>query len=259
MKKQKTKGLEETQSALETYSLVVELRQYTLHPGHRDVLIELFDREFIESQEAVGMKVIGQFRDLEDPNRFVWLRGFRNMPTRGQALAAFYGGPVWRAHRELANSTMIDSSNALLLRPAHSASGFSLANSDLPPNGTSAVHKRLVVANIYYFDAPVGADFLVFFERSLKPELTDSGASILAYFVTESCENNFAALPIREGENVFVWFSSFTDEEAYDRHVAALAHSKRWQGEIANELANCLKGTPEVRKLSPTSRSQLRG
>src|SRR5437016_8439463 len=41
---------------------IVELRQYTLHPGQRDVLIDLFDREFVESQEALGMKVIGQFR-----------------------------------------------------------------------------------------------------------------------------------------------------------------------------------------------------
>ena len=36
---------------------VVELRQYTLHPGQRDVLIDLFDREFVESQEALGMKI----------------------------------------------------------------------------------------------------------------------------------------------------------------------------------------------------------
>jgi hypothetical protein len=35
---------------------LVELRQYTLHPGKRDVLIDLFDREFVESQEALGMK-----------------------------------------------------------------------------------------------------------------------------------------------------------------------------------------------------------
>src|SRR5207248_9892330 len=39
---------------------IVELRQYTLHPGKRDVLIDLFEREFIETQEAVGSKVIGQ-------------------------------------------------------------------------------------------------------------------------------------------------------------------------------------------------------
>lgn len=58
---------------------VVELRQYTLHPGGRDVLIDLFEREFVETQEAVGMRVIGQFRDEADPNRFVWLRGFPDL------------------------------------------------------------------------------------------------------------------------------------------------------------------------------------
>ena len=55
---------------------VVELRQYTLHPRRRDALVELFDREFVESQEMEGMSVMGQFRDLDDADRFVWLRGF---------------------------------------------------------------------------------------------------------------------------------------------------------------------------------------
>src|SRR6266849_8903181 len=72
---------------------IVERRQYTLHPGKRDVLIELFDREFVESQEALGMKVIGQFRALDDPDRFIWLRGFTDMPSRARALEAFYDGP----------------------------------------------------------------------------------------------------------------------------------------------------------------------
>ena len=78
---------------------VVELRQYTLRPGQRDVLIDLFDREFVESQEAEGMAIVGQFRDLDDPDRFVWIRGFGDMPSRARALAAFYGGPAWKAHR----------------------------------------------------------------------------------------------------------------------------------------------------------------
>jgi hypothetical protein len=96
-----------------------------LHPRKRDVLIDLFDREFVESQEALGMKVIGQFRDLDNPNRFVWLRGFRDMPSRAQSLKDFYGGPVWKAHREAANATMIDSDNVLLLHPATPTSAFS--------------------------------------------------------------------------------------------------------------------------------------
>ena len=33
---------------------IAELRQYKLVPGKRDVLIELFEREFVETQEAVG-------------------------------------------------------------------------------------------------------------------------------------------------------------------------------------------------------------
>jgi hypothetical protein len=66
-----------------------------------------------------------------------------------------------------------------------------------------------VVGTIYYLDAPTGDDFVDFFERTLKPALIDTGVSILAYLVTESSVNNFPALPVREGENVLVWFSCF--------------------------------------------------
>ena len=96
---------------------VVELRQYTLHPGQRDVLIKLFDREFVESQEAEGMAIVGQFRDLDDPDRFVWLRGFPSMPARAQSLSDFYGGPDWKAHSAEANATMIDSDNVPCCAP----------------------------------------------------------------------------------------------------------------------------------------------
>ncbi len=76
---------------------VLELRQYTLHPQGRDALIEVFEAHFIDSQEAVGAQVLGSFRDLDDPDRFVWLRGFADMATRADGLTRFYGGPVWRA------------------------------------------------------------------------------------------------------------------------------------------------------------------
>lgn len=69
---------------------VVELRQYTLQPGKREVLVDLFDREFVETQEAVGIRLYGQFRDMDDPNRFVFVRGFRDMVSRAEALRAFY-------------------------------------------------------------------------------------------------------------------------------------------------------------------------
>src|SRR5512147_1900401 len=145
---------------MQTYSPIVELRQYTLHPGKRDALIELFDREFVETQEAVGIQVIGQFRNLDDPDQFVWLRGFNDMSARAQSLAAFYGGPVWKAHRDAANATMIDSDNVLLLRLAHPRSGFSLTHEPHLPPGDTGTHAGLVTATIYYFNAPVTTNFI---------------------------------------------------------------------------------------------------
>lgn len=232
---------------------IVELRQYTLHPGNRDMLIDLFDREFVETQEALGMKVIGQFRDLDNPNRFVWLRGFRDMPSRAQAMRDFYGGPVWKAHREAANATMIDSDNVLLLHPATPTSGFPFGNRERAPVGANEARSDLIAATIYYFNAPVDAAFVQFFEKTVKPAVTGSGATVLAYFVTEHSENTFPALPVREGENVFVWFARFKDPAAYERHIAALTQSRRWREKILKEL----KREPEILKLSPTTRSLL--
>ena len=238
---------------------VVELRQYTLHPGKRDNLINLFDREFIESQEALGIKIIGQFRDLDRPDHFVWLRGFRDMTLRAKALTDFYSGPVWKMHREAANATMIDSDNVLLLRPARPASGFSLENMKRPPAGSDQVPTSLVVAPIYYFDGPVAPDFVNFFERTIRPVVASLGATISAYFVTENSENTFPALPVRAGENVFVWFSTFRNSAAYENYAAALSQSERWRGEGLVGLKRYLDRAPEILKLSPTARSQLSG
>src|SRR5262249_30528914 len=238
---------------------VVELRQYTLHPGKRDILIDLFDREFVESQETLGIKVIGQFRDLDHPDRFVWLRGFRGMASRAKALTDFYSGPVWKAYREAANATMIDSDNVLLLRPALPTSGFSLANMKRSPLGSDGVPASLVVATIYYFEHPVAPDFINFFEHTLSPVATSLGATISAYFVTERSENTFPALPVRAGENVFAWFSTFLDSAAYENYVAALAQSERWRREVLVGLTHYFVRASEVLKLSPTTRSQLRG
>lgn len=253
----RTKMTGGSESPTETCCPVVELRQYALQPGKRDALIDLFDRKFVEPQEAVGIKIIGQFRDLDDRNRFVWLRGFSDMPSRAQALQDFYGGPIWKAHRETANATMIDSDNVLLLRPASPAAAFSLDENIRPGRGASEVPKRLILAAVYYFDAPVSDDFVRFFESTIKPVTAAAGAPTLAYFVSEQRENTFPALPVRESENVFVWFARFSDPGACDRYLAALAQSQLWREKIAEELARRLKGTPEILKLSPTVRSLL--
>ena len=89
-------GQDPMQKSQPTFSPIVELRQYTLYTGHRDTLIELFEREFVESQEALGIQLVGQLRDLDHPDRIVWLIGFTDMAARAQALKVFFCAQPYR-------------------------------------------------------------------------------------------------------------------------------------------------------------------
>jgi hypothetical protein len=203
---------------------VFELRQYTLHPGRHDELVTLFDREFVETQEACGMRILGQFRDLDRPDRFVWVRSFPSMTARAAALTAFYGGPVWRAHREAANATMIDTDDVLLLRPVAGDFIMDGAVRDVSPSS-------LVLATIHY---PAG--------HPDEGSLSKFGATVLGMGETEPAENNYPALPVRS-EQASVWFASFPTE---------------------SDLAEWLRAAPappvrtEHLRLAPTPRSLLR-
>lgn len=236
----------------EVLSPIVELRRYALHPGQRDVLIALFDREFVETQEAVGIDVIGQFRDLDAPDHFVWLRGFPDLVARTESLRAFYGGPVWQAHRSAANATMIDSDNVLLLRPAHPEAGFLLGRDRSPP-GSDAVPSGVVVATTWHLQPASEAGFPEVFETVLAPMLADAGVPVLASFVSEHGENGFPALPVREDARVFVWFSLAPDRATHGRRIAKLTP------DFFDALRPHLSQPPEVALLSPTARSRLRG
>lgn len=241
------------------YSPIVELRMYTLHPGRRDELIRLFERQFIESQEAVGIHLIGQFYDLDDPNRFVWLRGFNDMQARQQSLQAFYGGPVWQAHRDAANATMIDSDNVLLLRPSPGSYGFTFMDTSRPRLGSIAKQDGFVAATIYYFEKPVTSKFIDYFVSTIKPVSMDAGASVIASFVTEDSPNTFPQLPVRDGEHTFVWFAGFCDSESYKCFLAQLRESQRWKTDVERTLKKHLLVKPEILRLTPTPRSRLTG
>ena len=154
--------------------MIVELRQYTLVPGRRDELIELFEREFVTGQEAAGITVLGRFRDLGDPDRFVWMRGFPDMAARASALAAFYDGPVWHRHRDAANATMLAWDDVLLLRP----------DGEVPPPVAGPWQLTICLGA-----EPFGAAFADL-----------PGVS----FRTEYAANTYPALPIREGVHAYV-------------------------------------------------------
>ncbi|MEV7041999.1 NIPSNAP family protein [Amycolatopsis sp. NPDC051061] len=160
-----------------SFETVLELRRYTLHPGRRDELIALFEREFVEPQEASGAHLFGLFRVPSSPDEFVWLRGFRSFEARAAALSSFYSGPVWRRFRDAANATMVDSDNVLLLRPV-------LRGLTSPPPGSG-----------------------VYVSFAASP-------SAFAVFETEPSENNFPQLPVRTDGPFTVSFSRVSSASA---------------------------------------------
>ena len=235
---------------------IFELRQYTLHPGQRDTLIDVFDDQFVEGQEAEGIRIIGQYRDLDDPDRFVWLRAFPDMETRKDALTRLYTGPVWKAHGRLAAGTMVDSDNVLLLRPLRPETAFAPSTVKLPPQGTRGPGKGLLLASIVYVEKNTPAEFGEFFEKELRPHWESAGAKVIAEMVSDHSPNTYSALPVRERENVFVWFALFPDQSSLDKHQRALVQSVEWRT-AAGKLSSWTHRRIEILHLQPTARSRL--
>jgi quinol monooxygenase YgiN len=235
---------------------VVERRQYMLHPGQRDTLIDLFERHLIEAQEDVGMHIIGQFRDLDDPDRFVWLRGFQSMRRRRHGLEAFYGGPVWARHRKTANATIIDSDNVLLLDPILLAP----ANSERSTRRTGPAGREQPQSIIQAVTLPCRHNtsreaLISMLHDHIRPTLTALGAAPLACFTTLHEPNDFPILPVRDSD-VLVWLTRFPDHQAFDHHQSLAAQSTDWAALIEN-LQSMSTGPLEILRLQPTTRSEI--
>ncbi len=231
---------------------VFELRQYKIEPGRRDEFIELFDREFVETQEAEGMALIGQFRDRADPDRFTWIRGFPTMAARQESLTAFYTGPTWLKHRGAANPMLVDNDNVLLLRPA-----FGAAFQAIGERRGAGAPARLVVVTIHYLWKQPEEGFAAFFRHTYAPALERARLTVAAALVREESSNNFARLPVREGEKLFVWMAAVESEEAWRAGAARLARDPQWDA-IRKELTNLEERAAQQLLLDPTPRSRFR-
>jgi len=231
---------------------VYELRQYTLRRQQRDTLIYLFEKNFIEPQNELGAHVLGTFRDLDDPDRFVWIRGFRDMVTRQKALFSFYNGPVWHANRTSANATMLDSDNVLLLRPAEPGAGFQ------PVPATSVAPSGIVSASIYYLGGVDSEQFTHFFDESVMPQIIAAGVHPVARLVSEETPNTYTHLPIREHERVFVWLARWPSIAAEEAFVAKANAVSGWRDSAPEAVRPALMRKPERLRLAPTTRSALR-
>jgi hypothetical protein len=97
--------------ALPSYSLwregrivIIEMRTYKLKPGKRAEFLEIFRTRSVPAHEAIGMRILGPFLSIEDPDTFFFMRGFPDLESREPMKAKFYEGELWK--RELENVLM---------------------------------------------------------------------------------------------------------------------------------------------------------
>jgi hypothetical protein len=179
------------------------------------------------------------------------------MVTRDAALRAFYGGALWKAHREAANATMIDSDDVLLLRAAGRGEPFGRLDGSRPGPEADARSTSLVLGTVWLLDRPVDEEFLRFFEEQVRPVLVGAGGPPRACLQTEEAKNTFPQLPVRPGEHSFVWFTTFPGQEQWSAHQAELERSLEWNAEVLPRMASRVRATQRLR-LEPTARSLFR-
>jgi quinol monooxygenase YgiN len=105
--------LNSTQSLREVV-MIVEVRSYRVKPGKRDAFIEFFETRAVPSLRSHGMKILGPLLDIENPNKFVFLRSFPSLEERERMKNDYYEGELWKNELESIAMPMLDSYDVIL-------------------------------------------------------------------------------------------------------------------------------------------------
>lgn len=224
---------------------LVELRNYRLVAGGFDPFADHFERCFLASQESLGMDIVGQFGVAGRDDRFVWVRRYLDPQARADALARFYGGPVWAEHGPRANELMVDHTDVHLLAPDPSGPAFAAdhvphaqrAGSTAPEPGSTLVAVMFEVDEAGRLDPAVAAAMDRVLDR--RPEVVERGR-----LVTAGVTNDFPRLPVHD-HAVAAWLLSDTA-------------GGRWAVAAGAEVSVRCGLPSHTLRLEPTPRSTLR-
>ncbi len=104
-------------SQRESEGKAVEIQIYRTKPGQREQFISLFQRVIVPALDA---SIIGQFRSLDDEDKFVWIRVL-DEAKRVEKNDSFFFEREWTT--ELSNKVrqLLDSWEILLLQPTEAS------------------------------------------------------------------------------------------------------------------------------------------
>jgi len=95
--------------------MIIEMRTYKLKPGKRAEFLKIFRAKTIPEHTKIGMKILGPFLSIEDPDTFFFMRGFPDLASREPMKAKFYEGEFWKAELENLLMPMLEKYEVVLV------------------------------------------------------------------------------------------------------------------------------------------------
>lgn len=95
--------------------MIIEMRTYKTKPGKRSQFLEIFRSKSIPAHQEIGMKILGPFLSVEDPDTFFFMRGFPDLQSREPMKAKFYEGLLWKRELEHVLMPMLEKYEVVLV------------------------------------------------------------------------------------------------------------------------------------------------
>lgn len=95
--------------------MIIEMRTYKTKPGQRSQFLEIFRNKSVPAHDEIGMKILGPFLSVEDPDIFFFMRGFPDLASREPMKAKFYEGELWKTELENVLMPMLEKYEVVLV------------------------------------------------------------------------------------------------------------------------------------------------
>jgi hypothetical protein len=102
-------------SVEEGCQVIIEMRTYKTKPGMRSRFLEIFRSKSVPAHAGIGMKILGPFLSVEDPDTFFFMRGFPDLSSREPMKAKFYEGELWKRELEDILMPMLEKYEAVVV------------------------------------------------------------------------------------------------------------------------------------------------
>jgi len=100
--------------------MIIKMRTYKTKPGSRSRFLEIFRSKSMPAHAQIGMKILGPFLSVEDPDTFFFMRGFPDIASREPMKAKFYEGELWKGELENILMPMLEKYEVVLVEDPES-------------------------------------------------------------------------------------------------------------------------------------------